>query len=180
MNKSRILPIVIIINLLFAGCVKYSKQNKDSPLTKINEKWMDEQLVLPLSLERLKDSLPIKNVKPYTIIAFYNGNCSACYLELHKWKKVIPQLSKVNQVEFKFILTGPSKPFLQYNLEEIDFSIDFVFYDKNDEFINHYNYMNSAGYLFSSLLVNRDNDILSIGNPTISNDDLIRFIKLME
>ena len=85
-----------------------------------------------------------------------------------KWNKIIEDFRKLNRnVSFKFILSGNSSAVVKANLENIGFSLNNVYHDEKDEFGEKYSFLLEKGYTHSAMLLDENNKILQIGNPSI-------------
>lgn len=167
--KISVFVFAFILLLCSSGC----KRDKNFP--------MDHQIsvISENNLEKIDSTLsPEKN---YTIMVYYDGNCSSCYKELAKWKVLEQEFKeKFLDVEFKYVLSAYNKAILKDYLNQIKFSTDKVFYDVNEKFIKEYPFFYDADYIHSSALLDNNNVILEIGNPTNSIGDKNQFISRMD
>ena len=178
--KKRMVIILLLSICLFSCKEKDHKETLE--FNAINKKWIGKQIVIPPSVLPFAGTLSKKAPTKYTIIAFYDGNCSMCYIELKKWKKTMSDYKELglNNVTFKFILSGNSKGVVDYQLTELGFPIDLAFYDSKDEFNTKYPFLKEPGYKYSSILLDEKEKVLFIGNPTISDVDNDRFLTLIK
>lgn len=77
-------------------------------------------------------------------------------------------------------MSGDSNAVLKANLEEINFPLINAYHDKNDEFGMKYNFLLNESYTNSSMLLDKNDKILCIGNPIDSNGDMNKYIELMK
>ena len=173
---------ILLLNISFFSCNEKKINKDESVINSINKKWIGKQIVIPPSVLPFAVTLSKKAPTKYTIIAFYDGNCSMCYIELKKWKKTMSDSKELgfNNVTFKFILSGNSKSVVDYHLTELGFPIDLAFYDSKDEFNTQFPFLKEPGYKYSSILLDEKEKVLFIGNPTISDVDNDRFLTLIK
>ena len=102
-----------------------------------------------------------KTIKILTII---NGDCSVCVDELKKWKELIKRVdtSKVGFI-FSVYSSDNLRGFKLLDRLEIHFDYPY-FIDKNKEFIIKNKF--SENKLFQTLLLNNNNEVILVGNPT--------------
>ncbi|MFL1011694.1 MULTISPECIES: hypothetical protein [Flavobacteriaceae] len=133
------------------------------------------QSIKPLAVSNDSSGLE----KKYRIVAYYNGDCGVCYLQLFKWKKMVQKFASFD-VDFKFILSGNSSAVIKANLEEIGFPLEVVYHDQKDEFGKAHTFFLDRGYKNSAVLLNKKGEILLIGNPTISTDIMNNYLKFLK
>lgn len=178
-------PIIIkiitisLLSFYFFSCKENTKNKEKTEVNAVNMVWKGKKIIFPSSLKRLSDSLQKPKNNKYTIVAFYDGHCSICYSELNKWKTVMKDYKKrnFNNVNFKFILSGNNKPDVEFNLINMNFPLHQVLYDSKEEFNGNYKFTTEYRYKYSSMLLNENNIILYVGNPTNSEKDENEFIK---
>ncbi|MBA0884908.1 hypothetical protein [Flavobacterium undicola] len=182
--KSFIITIttVLLLSTCLFSCKENIEKKKNVALNSINKKWIGKQIVYPLTVKPFVDTVQKKIHNKYSIVAFYDGSCSMCYLELKKWEKTMQIYKKIGlgNVAFKFVLSGNSKSVVDYYLTELGFPIDLVYYDSKDEFNAEYQFLKESGYKYSSILLDEMDNVLFIGNPTISKEDNNMFLKIIK
>jgi hypothetical protein len=172
-NKLKVLFLII---LFFHSC-KDSKKNESHIEYKNNENWVGTNITFPKSLTKFEHENLNKKSK-FNIIVYYNGDCGICYLQLLKWNKIIEDFRKLkSDISFKFILSGNSSAVLKANLDNIGFSLKDVYHDENDEFGEKYSFLLDKEYIHSSMLLDKNNVVLYIGNPTISKTDKDKYLQ---
>lgn len=181
MFNNKIKTLIVLI-LFFYSCKQNEiRKNKyDQQLVSRNEKWVGQKILFSKSLKPF-DSQKLKKQydTKFTIVTYYDGSCSFCFFQLMKWVEAEKTLS-IYDVSFIYILAGLNITVLEINLEKIKFPLKDVFHDSKDEFGGKYNFLLEKGYVNSSILLNQNNKVLYIGNPTISEDDKNKFIELMK
>ncbi len=145
---------------------------------KKNLEWIGQDVLFPESITPFKPNNK-EITKKYTLIAYYDGNCSYCYKQLLKWIQMI-KVYDVYDISFKFILSGYNGSLLKANLENIKFPLNIAYHDTKNEFSKKYHFLLDSNYTNSCMLVDNKNTILFIGNPTISEDDKSNFIKFIK
>ncbi|MCH7413641.1 hypothetical protein MM213_09105 [Belliella sp. R4-6] len=110
----------------------------------------------------------------FTVVAYYDGNCSACYLELIKWLDLVKEFEQ--DLNFKFILSGNGEALIKHQLVKIGFPLELCYFDPKDVLIDSFPFFITPNYLNSAVLLNDQNEITKIGNPTISQKSKIDFL----
>lgn len=171
--------LIIGVNL-FQSCNNAERKPPYKDLSNFELMKKGDQVVVPKSVIKLIDSANHVDVKKYSIIVFYDGHCSVCYFELNKWMALMSDLDEkgINNYRIKFILSGDNDAIIKFNLKKIGFSLDKVYYDSRDEFITKYSFLKSPNYVYSSMLMDSNERILLIGNPTNSPEIKSMFIEL--
>ena len=183
MNHERKAPLLIFLLLLFfQSCINEKKYSKDAESIFVKN-IIGEKIIFSKSIKQIEneDSFVLNKQSKYNVITYYDGDCGVCYLQLSKWSEFIKSLKRINNdISFKYILSGNSKAVVKANLEEINFDLVNVYYDEKNEFVNKYPFLVDKRYENSSILIEKNNKIVYIGNPTVSNDILNKYIELLE
>lgn len=174
------LKVILLIILLVYSCKNNEETGKAFKHNdNINKNWVGKNIIFPKSLVKFKYLNPNKKSK-LSLIVYYNGDCGVCYLQLLKWNKIIENFRKLNRdISFKFILSGNSSAVVKANLEKIGFSLDDVYHDEKDEFGEKYSFLLDKGYIHSAMLLDENNKILYIGNPSILETTEKKYIELL-
>ncbi len=179
MVRNKIIKQFILLILILCSCKHDNLKQVPNEVLEANNKWIGEQVSFFKSINPLSQNLEItKNESSFTIVAYYDANCSLCFFELTKWVKEIEDFN-IYDVSFKFILTSNNITSLKINLENIQFPITDVYHDGKDEFGNRYNFLLDHGYYNSSMLLDNNNKIIYVGNPTISQAVKEKYVKIM-
>jgi hypothetical protein len=158
--------IIIFISIVFFSC----SNNTYKEIGNIVEEWTGKTIKIPdikptTIFLKAKDSLKYVNNagnKKYTILLYTDSTgCTKCKLRLPVWKTYIEKL--YSKVDFLFYMYPKSRKELLFLLEHEEFTYP-VFIDDKDE-LNKLNKLpvNSA---FQCFLLDKDNKVLVIGNPT--------------
>lgn len=136
-------------------------------LISINSKLIGKEIILPeLVPLQTKYSTSGLNKSEFTILVYYDGNCSGCFLQLSKWVEMSKILNRANSnINYKFVLWGANEPLIKYNLNEFNIYLDDIYFDEMKYFGENYSFLLEPNYLFSCILLNKNNRILQIGNP---------------
>ena len=180
-TKLKLILFPISVFLLFS--CRQPKQNQiERTPDSVNAKWRGKKISLPQSLEKIdsNNQNSVSENSEYSIIAYYDGNCNKCYAELKKWPKIIDEFKNENlNVNLKYILAGFNKALLKSYLEQANIPLQDFYYDYNDSVLLKYSFLTDPGYIHSAMLLNSNDEIVFIGNPTISKEDKRRYHKLM-
>lgn len=175
MRIFRTFILVVTVFCCFSSCKHRNQKANDN----FQKPKTDIKIDFPQSLTNLSFNSKKEKTK-FTIVVYYDGNCATCYFQLLKWRDFIEKNKKNHlQTQFKFILSSYSIAVLKANLEDINFPLENVYHDKNDDFINKYEFLLNDDYTNSSMLLDEFHRVLYIGNPTISKTDKDKFIKLI-
>ncbi len=153
---------------------KLSKLNKE--LIKLNNTYKNEKVVL--SKEIFDNLFKKKKERNYSILAYYDVDCGACFLELNEWKKLIDYFENIDKsLNIKFILSSDDKNKTDIDLEKNDFPKSLVIYDKGDSFLRQYSHSNNKAY--NTMLLDKHNKIIFIGSPLKSDNLKKHYAKLI-
>ncbi|MBC9797811.1 hypothetical protein [Sinomicrobium weinanense] len=170
--------LVFILFLVLFAC-----EQENNTSDELNQKWRGKKVSFTDDLEPFVTQANRKSdsgVKNRTVVAYYDGNCSSCYKELLKWIHVKEDfIEKGYHVDFKFILSGYNKALVKGYLKQVKFPLEDVFYASKNSFIEKYSFLTEINYEYSSMLLDRNNKILLIGNPTTSERILKIFTELV-
>lgn len=143
--------------------------------------WKNLEIEFPQSLIPLELNPKEKQINSgFTIVVFYDGDCSVCYIELMKWIQLIDEFNELNfNTNFRIILSGNNEFILRHHLEKIKFPIEYCYYDSKNEFIDQYQFFIAPNYWNASVLLDENHKILTIGNPIISSKNKNEFLGLL-
>lgn len=176
------MTIVLILSFGMFSCK--DRIDKESPiiLNFINKKWIGTKIDFPSTIIPLRDTVSKSKQGRYRIVGFYDGHCSMCYAQLIKWQKTIKNYKEegFKNVNFMFIFSGNSKGYVEYSINQLGFPLDLVYYDSKDVFNSQYSFLEESEYKYSSMLLDENDNVLFIGNPTISKEDNNTFLKIIK
>lgn len=105
----------------------------------------------------------------FRICTYIYGNCHACVSILKNWEKVMDKLPQEN-VKYLFFVYAEIFPSFEINNEK---SIKFrypVIYDHDCMYLKNNNITDDK--LLNTVLINKDNEVVLVGNPTMSDNIL--------
>jgi len=160
---------VLLLFSLCEGC----KNNSDSlldgyneRLQQINQTWKGAPINIKTLLQI--DSIDIESQTPYTILVYYNADCSICISALKEWNQnLVPFFSKIN-TPIKFILATDDKRMLHFYLKQMEFSGDYALIAKQNKFLEKFTFADEGP--FNTFLINQKKEIEFIGSPLLSNN----------
>lgn len=179
--------IGILLALFFLSCYNNKNREHEKILKAIVEENLGKKLLLPDSLivyspfsNYLKDSLEIStsNLKIYSYI---NASCATCVESMNSWIKLIHVFSKY-QVPVIIICDSKDNFELIKYLHESDAIKSFpypLFFDVGKNFLKRNKFMEQSLH-FETVLTDKNNTILLIGNPIYSKGIEEMYIKEIE
>lgn len=171
-----------LIFILFFSCNKKEQtvEIKNNIYSEdVNYEWKGKKIFYPKSVHPIIDKKEMKH--QFSIVVYYDGGCSVCYIQLLDWIKCIKDIEGINNdIQFKFILSGYTKKLLEINLRKINFPLEKVFFDSKNDFISKYSFFLDKGYENSTILLDKSDKILLIGNPMISENMMKKYIELIK
>lgn len=180
--KSKIFTILILFLLL--GCNNSTKPKANHSAPEVNNLWINKKIVIPPTVKALDIVNYNRNKKEakFTIVSSFDGNCPNCYKEILKLNNILIEIVKNNNnVNYIYILSGFNIGLLEVYLEEINVSSSNVLFDEMDDFNNNYGFMREDGhYLNSTILLDKNNKVLCVGNPTKSIAIKKKYIELIK
>ncbi|MEL6969848.1 MAG: hypothetical protein AAFZ63_12750 [Bacteroidota bacterium] len=141
-------------------------------LNSINEQWKQQTIELAQVLENPEITIP-KN-GGYTIMAYYDADCSTCISDLKSWQKTfIPYFQEVDATtDFKFVLVTDNRKQLAYKLEQVGLPDEYIVVDEKKAFIKTFDFADEKP--FNTFLLGPNQEVVFIGSPLIS-DNLKRY-----
>lgn len=165
----------VLFLLGVSSCQNLTKNDSDSiveeanqRLTGINDVWKNQLVDLSAVLENEELKQPAEG--RYTIMAYYDADCSACISDLKKWKStLIPYFQEIDpKIDFKFVLTTGDRKTLDFNLEQVGLPSDYVIIDEKHSFLKTYDFADEKA--FNTFLINPAREVVFIGSPLISTN----------
>ena len=173
-NKTKIFSglCAIVFIVLFSACKK--NERRDEAL-KIVSEWIGKEIRftgnLPcyvLGRDTLTELFNEKLIKEFKVLLYVDSTgCSSCRLKLFEWKKLIEEADSLFGESIGFLLFFQPK-----NVQEIIYmskrsGFDYpIFIDTKGE-MNRLNEF-SQNELYQCFLLDKDNKVLSVGNPTLN------------
>ena len=168
--------LAVAILLGFSNCDNTTLNNTgknvvaeaNQRLNSINEQWKQQTLELAQVLEN--PDLTATQKDGYTIMAYYDADCSTCISDLKSWQKnLIPYFLEVDRaVDFKFVLITEDPKLLDYKLEQVGLPKEYIVVDKHKAFIKTFDFADEKP--FNTFLIGPDQEVVFIGSPLISDN----------
>lgn len=161
----RITKIFVSVFLIISFSCKDQKTviaNRDILL-----EWHNKEIIIPTSFPIIYplDSIPSKK-HDYQFVHYFNADCSVCYYRLSNWNDFIKNNDLFNQIDPLFIGFGSFPESIIFELRKIGFEHP-VYYDSLETLQSIYKFPDDAS--FRTFLLNQENKIEMIGDPTINS-----------
>lgn len=160
MNK--IIDLLVLAMLLLSSCQESKKEN----ITQLVSEWMGSKIVYPEDLTfTLWGNDTVVDRTPYTIVTYADSvGCISCKLQLANWLTYLAEIKEQvpEKVKVHFIFHPKDPKELAVLLKQNKFNYP-VCIDENDSF-NKLNHLSSI-MAFQTFLLNKDNEVIAIGNP---------------
>jgi hypothetical protein len=158
--------------MLLFSLFSCKKDKKKEEIEKIIGKWIGKEIVFPANDEyqviEKDSSISYESLfdKEYKIL-FYSDTtgCTDCKLRLFQWKFIMEDLDSISgrNVGFLFFLFPKNIEEIRLIMERYDFNYP-VFIDSTNK-IGKLNHFPIGQTVFQCFLLDRDNKVLSVGNP---------------
>ncbi len=152
--------LLTIVAALAISCV--GKPNKKSVLQIELDSKIGEKLTLPLTTDT-------GNFSKFKIVTFVNGDCPPCVAELELWEDFLLKLPDNNSVSFLVYLYSSNVSYLEETCRLLTNPLAVIYLDEEKLFYKKNNL--SEVKMLQTFIVDKDNKILLMGNPT-SNEKL--------
>lgn len=156
---------ISIITLLLIVTTSCGNKYK---LKQIVQEWQNKEIIFPHNLTAPTnngDSILQISHRKYKILNYINTvGCTSCRLKLYDWKLLKNELDSLKlDVQFIFIAHTKENKEIETLRKVNKFDVP-IYYDYNDStnLINHF----PSFPLFQTFLLNYDNQVIYIGNPT--------------
>lgn len=162
--------MVILFSISILSCKDFkSKEEKlnvlNSRLIEINDELKNHRIKLNHNLE--SQIFGNKNISSYSILTYYDADCSECFQQLEKWKDLVAHFQGLNQkTNIKFILYTEDTLLVNIYLKNINFPKELIVYDLENNFLSKFRHASEKA--FNSMLVDKKKKIVFIGSPLIS------------
>ena len=164
MKKMRTIVGIICI-VLFTAC----SESREEAVYRLVKEWTGKEIKFP---ERSVFTVQGKDTVDFTypnadykVLVYVDSvGCTSCKLQLDRWKKVIKEMAEETgkDIPFLFFFHPKDMKELRYLTRRDAFTYP-VCFDENDE-LNALNCFPSD-MTFQTFLLNKDNKVVSIGNP---------------
>ena len=164
MKKMRTIVGIICI-VLFAAC----SESREEAVYRLVKEWTGKEIKFPersVFTVQGKDTVDFTySNADYKVLVYVDSvGCTSCKLQLDRWKKVIKEMTEETgqDIPFLFFFHPKDMKELRYLTRRDAFTYP-VCFDENDE-LNALNRFPSD-MTFQTFLLNKDNKVVSIGNP---------------
>jgi hypothetical protein len=164
-----------IIGIALFCCCLFSckKDEQRAKVEQIVKEWTGKEIRLPEEIPckvmDLDTVYPELASYPYKVLVYIDSlGCTDCKLRLPEWKRIIYESDTIapGQIAFLFYFHPKSEKELTYLLkrDQFDYPVFFDIGNKIDK-LNHFH----QDMMYQSLLLNKENQVLLIGNPAMSS-----------
>lgn len=160
--------VIYFIGLSLFSIYSCKESDKDK-IYRLTHEWTNKEIKFPNKMvftEFLSDTINYQIPdSSYKIVIYVDSiGCISCKLQLNKWKEFITYIDSLSnkKVSFLFIFQPQDQDLIRYALKSDNFKLP-VYIDTNKEFasLNHI----PRDRNFQTFLTDRNNRIISIGNP---------------
>lgn len=158
--------IIILFGLFLATSCESERAKILRKLNKktveLNEEYKGKALTFPFRRNQMEQ------IHKFTIVVYYDAECTVCFEQLKEWKELIKVFSDANSdLNFKFILHSTDEQITKNHLKILQFPVHYVTIDKRNDFLSVYNFVSDRA--FNSFLIDSDDKILFVGSPMVSS-----------
>jgi hypothetical protein len=173
-NKFNILKINVLLIILL-GLFSCKGNERKAEAEKIVKEWIGKEIRFPAAYQcnlmgRDTVSVLCNELfdKEYKILLYVDSlGCTGCKLHLFEWKRLIAEADSLNtgKLSFLFFFHPKDKKELQFlfKRDQMDYPV-FIDMGNNINRLNHF----SDKPEFQCFLLNKDNKVLMIGNPSLN------------
>ena len=172
----------LVCLLCFSLFVSCSKKNNDG-LTELVAEWYGKEITFPVDVKYTNviegKCVNFVGNSEYKILVYVNGdNCLFCKLKMDLWKDFMAYIQEKYHgfIPFLLYINYPNYSEIEYILKSSKFDYP-ICYDRYDE-LNKLNKFPLDDHL-RTFLLDRDNKVLAIGNPTMNKSIRNLFIKIV-
>ncbi|KQC02756.1 hypothetical protein [Pedobacter sp. Hv1] len=167
--------LVLIWMCCIISCKNKEETDEIASLKSVVENTLGKKLIIPASLPTyspftnyIADSAAIFNSE-YRIYSKVNASCGSCITHINLWKNLIAEFSKYKIPVILVCNSDDQFELIKYFCETgklKSFSYPF-FLDRKNEFVKKNKFM-AASKNFETVLTDKNNTILLLGNPAVS------------
>ncbi len=168
----RLLKYLCLFTMGMAFFTSCHKSGEKGDITRLVSEWMDKEVLFPDNMVftiQGKDTVDFAyRDADYKIVSYVDSaGCLSCKLQLENWKKVIQRIDSVAEESVPFVFVFNAKTLRDIILvtRKEGFTHPIVA-DMGDKFnrMNHF----PTNINFQSMLVDKNNKVLAIGNPVLN------------
>ncbi len=184
MNHILRTSLVLICMCCIIACRNKEQTDEIASLESVVEHTLGKKLILPSSLQTyspftnyLADSAEVFNSE-YRIYSKVNASCGSCITHINLWNKLITEFSKYKVPVILVCNSDDQFELIKYVCETgklKSFSYPF-FLDNRNEFVKTNKFM-AKSKNFETVLTDRNNTILLMGNPMVSKEINALYLK---
>ena len=172
--------ICIILNIfLCLSC--YQNESKD--INNLVKDWSHKKIIFPenaVFTNQCEDTVIVSLHNNYKILCYVDSiGCTSCKLQLRKWMKIEKKINSLfnGNIDFLFFIHPDNVNQLRIVLKRDKFYLP-VCLDVDNKLNSLNNF--PADLMFQTFLLNKDNQIIGIGNP-VHNEKIEQFyIKILQ
>jgi len=164
------ISIFMVISIL--SCKNGEIKEKEAHLKSVVENCLGKKLIIPDSLityapfsDYLGDSIQWSNAK-FKIYSHINASCPTCVQEIGLWNNIITDFEKFKVPIILICESTDNFELFKYIIEtgEIESFFYPFFFDLKHDFVTQNKFMKESPQ-FETVLTDRENNILVLGNP---------------
>lgn len=179
--KKVTLSIIILVSILSISC-----KNKETKRVEETKVGIRNILGKTLNTPNLEIYNPFDknvtyqdmNTSEYKIYSSINASCGTCISRINLWSNIVDDFALIKVPIILVLNSDDNFELFKYLCEKKDiksFKYPF-FFDKYKDFINKNKFMKS-NKMFETVLVDKNNKIIALGNPAISKTIKDLYIK---
>lgn len=177
MNKNKFLIFTFSLILLISSCKNTKTHFGENEV----REWQGKEIIIPSdSLFQKIGKDTISANKNFKILMYVDTvGCLSCKLQLRKWEKFMTVVDSVSNknVTYLFYVNPKKVEDLRFVLYRDNFTYP-VFLDMKDSLNTLNNF--SSEFIFQTFLLDKNNKVLLIGNPMISDDLMKLYINKIQ
>ena len=158
MNKSYYILLLLVVTLY--SCISC---NNEAPVENEIRKWYGHKINIPV-LQSLNDT-PLRTGDDLTILVHIDSEgCTSCKIRLNEWQSIFNEIDTISSKNIPTIfIIDTITPQLSKDIEQYKELKKQIYVDTNGAFRKQNTCSNDIR--FQSFLLNKNNEIIIVGNP---------------